>query len=262
MNRPDTNGGMTRSRAVAAICGAAVLAGLAVFLARQSAIDSLAARNEFLARQLQEAQAARQDALDKAAAREAELQTVRRDSAVLARLRAEMKTNPPAALPPSGFYVGKDPPMYVSYGTPAPLLQVFIQSVLAGGDDPAAKGMASFSKICAACHQADGAGKDGVAPPLVGSEWVLAPGGERLVRIVLNGLTGPIGVQGRDWNLPMPPWRENLKDAEIAVVLTYIRSNLGGNKAGPITAAMAAAARAQAHPGPETSEELLRISEQ
>ena len=92
MNRPDTNGGMTRSRAVAAICGAAVLAGLAVFLARQSAIDSLAARNEFLARQLQEAQAARQDALDKAAAREAELQTVRRDSAVLARLRAEMKT--------------------------------------------------------------------------------------------------------------------------------------------------------------------------
>jgi mono/diheme cytochrome c family protein len=40
-----------------------------------------------------------------------------------------------------------------------------------------------FQKICAACHQQDGAGKEGVAPPLAGSEWVKAPSGERLVRM-------------------------------------------------------------------------------
>jgi mono/diheme cytochrome c family protein len=96
----------------------------------------------------------------------------------------------------------------------------------------------------------------------VGSEWVLAPGAERLVRIVLNGLAGPIRVQGREWNLVMPPWRENLKDGEIAIVLTYIRTSLGTNKAEAVTAAVAAAARNESHPGPETSEELLRLSDQ
>ncbi|MGA2174558.1 MAG: cytochrome c [Verrucomicrobiota bacterium] len=253
---------MTRTKAIAAIIAAAALAALAVFLDRQSAIDTLAARNQSLRQQLQQAQAGRQAALAKVAAREAELQTVRRDSAVLARLREQLKTNPPPSAPPPGFYIGKDPPVYVSYGTPDPLLQAFIQSVMTSGNDPTAKARAIYGKICAACHQPGGGGKDGVAPPLAGSEWVLAPGGARLVRIVLNGLTGPIRVQGRDWNLPMPPWRENLKDDEIAVVLTYIRSNLGGNNAGSIKPSLVAAAREEPHPGPETSEELLRVSDQ
>src|ERR1035441_1070323 len=76
-----------------------------------------------------------------------------------------------------------------------------------GSADPNVKGRELFMTICAACHQRDGEGKDGVAPPLVGSEWTLAPGGSRLVRIVLNGMTGPVRVRGKDWNLPMPPWR-------------------------------------------------------
>jgi mono/diheme cytochrome c family protein len=253
---------MTRTLAIAAIIGAAVLAGAAMFFVRQSVIEELTARNESLQQRLNDAQAARQAAVAKVAAKETELETVRRDSAVLARLREQMKTNPPASVPPSGFYLGTDPPVYVSYGTPDPLLQFFIQTVMTSGDDPTAKAKAIYGKICGACHQPDGEGKDGVAPPLAGSEWVLAPGGERLVRIVLNGLTGPLRVQGRDWNLPMPPWRENLKDEEIALVLSYIRSSLGGNKAGPIKASLAAAAREESHPRPETSEELLRVSDQ
>jgi nitrite reductase (NO-forming) len=253
---------MTRTQVTAAIIGAAVLAALAAYWARQGEIDTLAARQQALQEQLRQAQAGRQAALAKADAKEVELQSVRRDSAVLARWREQMKTNPPAAVLPSGFYVGKDPPVYVSYGTPDPLLQFFIQSVMSGSDDPLAKGKAIYSKICGACHQPDGAGKEGVAPPLAGSEWVLASGGQRLVRIVLNGLTGPIRVQGRDWNLPMPPWRENLKDEEIAIVLTYIRSSLGANHAEPITARLAAEARQETHPGPETSDELLRLSDQ
>jgi mono/diheme cytochrome c family protein len=246
---------MTRTTAIVAILAAALLGGLTVFRAREHVIDALEAQNQTLQEQVRAATA-------KADAKEAELRTARRDSAILAHLQQQLKTNVPAAAPPTGFYLGQDPPIYVSYGTPDPLLQVFIQSVMTGGDDPLAKGKAIYGKICGACHQADGGGKEGVAPPLVGSEWVLAPGAERLVRIVLNGLAGPIRVQGREWNLVMPPWRENLKDGEIAIVLTYIRTSLGTNKAEAVTAAVAAAARNESHPGPETSEELLRLSDQ
>jgi mono/diheme cytochrome c family protein len=107
---------------------------------------------------------------------------------------------------PEGFYVGKgDQRVYVNYATPDPVLRSFLQGVMDGSADPNVKGRELFMTICAACHQRDGEGKNGVAPPLVGSEWALAPGGGRLVRIVLNGMTGPVRVHGKDWNLPMPP---------------------------------------------------------
>ena len=176
--------------------------------------------------------------------------------------REPAKTNTPFGLP-EGFYVGKgDQRAYVKYATPDPVLRSFLQSVMDGSTDPNAKGRELFMTICAACHQRDGEGKDGVAPPLVGSEWALAPEGGRLVRIVLNGMTGPVRVRGRDWNLPMPPWRANLDDNQAAVVLTFVRSQLGGNHAGPITPEFVAAARKEAHAAPETSDTLLRISDQ
>ena len=120
------------------------------------------------------------------------------------------------------------------------------------------QGRIVFESTCAACHQLSALGQEGKAPPLSGSEWVLAPGGDRIVRVVLNGLTGPINVKGQDWNLTMPPWRDNFSDDQIAAVLTYIRSHFD-NKAGPIDPASVKAARAESHPGPETSDELLKI---
>ncbi len=141
--------------------------------------------------------------------------------------------------------------------------QSYDEVVRRNPQDPGARkramGREVFEKTCAACHQLTGLGKDGVAPPLVGSEWVLAPGGDRIVRIALNGLTGPINVKGQDWNLTMPPWRDNFDDEHIAAVLTFIRSRLGDNKASDIDPALVKAARAESHPGPETSDELLKI---
>jgi mono/diheme cytochrome c family protein len=166
-----------------------------------------------------------------------------------------------ASNPPAGTYVGKDNLLFVNYGTPDPALQSYIRALMDGSFDTTAKGRAIFLKVCAACHQIDGLGKENLAPPLVGSEWVLDEKGDRLVRIVLNGLSGPIRVKDREWNLAMPPWRENLKDDEIAVVLTYVRSKVGDNKAGPIKPEMVSAARSEAHPGPETAAELLKVSE-
>jgi mono/diheme cytochrome c family protein len=133
---------------------------------------------------------------------------------------------------------------------------------MANPQDPAARlralGRQVFDKSCTVCHQPNGLGKEGTAPPLAGSEWVQAPGGDRIARIALNGLTGPISVKGQEWNLTMVPWRDNFTDDQIAAVLSYIRSQWG-NKAGPIDPKVVAAARAEKHPGPETSDELLKI---
>jgi putative membrane-bound dehydrogenase-like protein len=83
------------------------------------------------------------------------------------------------------------------------------------------KGHTTFLGLCAACHQPHGFGLDGLAPPLVDSEWVLGKP-ESLVRIVSHGLGGPIKVGGRTWDLAMPPCPQ-LSDEEVAGVLTYIR---------------------------------------
>jgi mono/diheme cytochrome c family protein len=115
-----------------------------------------------------------------------------------------------------------------------------------------------FMTTCYACHLETGLGKENTAPPLAGSEWVLAPGGNRIAHIVLYGLTGPINVKGQDWNLTMLPWRETYNDEQIADVLTYIRSQWGNN-AGPIDPQVVKAARAEARPNYESSDELLKL---
>ncbi|HZV34410.1 MAG TPA: cytochrome c [Verrucomicrobiae bacterium] len=251
---------MSRTRAIALILCAAIVGFSSDYIVRKHVIDLLHGQNVLLQRQLQQARMERQAALDKANAREAELEKVREDSLALKRLREQMKSNSIPANLPTGFYLGTDEPVFVTYGTSNVVLRAFIHSIMESSGNSEDKGREIFEKICAACHQPDGNGKDGVAPPLVGSEWVLAPGGERLARIVLNGLSGPITVKGRQWNLVMPPWRQNLDDDAIAVVLNYIRSGLGTNKAAAIRTDLVGHAREEQHPGPETVAELLQIS--
>ncbi|MFO1438096.1 MAG: PVC-type heme-binding CxxCH protein [Verrucomicrobiaceae bacterium] len=83
------------------------------------------------------------------------------------------------------------------------------------------KGKTIYTTLCAACHQPHGFGLDGLAPPLVDSEWVLGKT-DVLARIVMHGLAGPVKVSGRTYNLAMPPLPQ-LTDEDIAGVLTYIR---------------------------------------
>lgn len=92
-----------------------------------------------------------------------------------------------------------------------------------------------FTAACAQCHQNSGLGTPGQFPPLADSEWVLAEGPNRLIRIVLNGAMGDIQVKGVNFNNVMPPWRDALDDKKIAAVLTYIRNHPDwGHKAGPV----------------------------
>ncbi|MBL9116185.1 MAG: c-type cytochrome [Verrucomicrobiaceae bacterium] len=83
------------------------------------------------------------------------------------------------------------------------------------------RGKLTYNTLCAACHQPHGYGLDGLAPPLVDSEWVLGKP-EVLARIVMHGLAGPVKVNGRNYNLAMPPLPQ-LTDENIADVLTFIR---------------------------------------
>ena len=82
-------------------------------------------------------------------------------------------------------------------------------------------GKTMFEATCAPCHQLHGFGMEGLAPPLVDSEWV-AGNPNRLARILLNGLRGPITVKGRKYDMDMPALG-SLEDEQIAALLTYIR---------------------------------------
>ena len=83
-----------------------------------------------------------------------------------------------------------------------------------------------FSTTCIACHQADGKGLPGVFPPLAGSNF-LNQDKERAIGIVLHGRTGPITVNGKNFNNTMPP--QNLSDDQIAAALTYVYHSFGNS---------------------------------
>jgi mono/diheme cytochrome c family protein len=111
-----------------------------------------------------------------------------------------------------------------------------------GGVD-LARGKIVYENICALCHNPDGNGKPNQAPPLAGSEWVLG-NPNRLVRIPLAGLAGPIAIKGENWNLAMPAMGAALSDDDLAAVLTYMRQSWG-NKAAEITAEQVKTIRGQ-----------------
>lgn len=86
-------------------------------------------------------------------------------------------------------------------------------------------GKMMYEATCLACHQVHGMGQPGLAPPLVGSEWV-GFSEDRLIRILLHGLRGPIQVKGDKFEMDMPALGV-LDDEQIASVLTYVRREWG-----------------------------------
>lgn len=96
-----------------------------------------------------------------------------------------------------------------------------------------ASGASLFTSKCASCHQADGKGLPGAFPPLAESEFVLG-NPERLISIVLKGLTGPLEVEGQSFNGTMPAWGEQMSDQELVAVINHIRNKLGNNQASEI----------------------------
>jgi len=84
------------------------------------------------------------------------------------------------------------------------------------------------------------AGLPGVFPPLAKSDW-LAANPKKAIDVVLNGLSGPVKVNGQDYNSVMPPMNQ-LNDDEVANILTYVLGSWG-NAGGKVTKAEVAERR-------------------
>lgn len=126
-------------------------------------------------------------------------------------------------------------------------------------------GRTEFNKLCATCHHPEGKGMETLAPPLLDSQWVLGPP-KRLTALVMEGLMGPIDVNGTIYDVPkvqpvMPGIRFNpeLSDEEIAGILTYIRHSWE-NAAPPVDPAVVKEWRQSQSPrAPFTAQELLEV---
>jgi len=155
------------------------------------------------------------------------------------------------APPAAGNAVPQAPP--AASGTADSARAAGTQTAAASGAD----GAAVYGRTCVTCHQANGQGMAGAFPPLSNSEYVTGDK-NRMIRIVLHGLQGPITVNGQQFNNVMAPWKQ-LSDAEIAAVISYVRSNFGNN-ASAVTAQEVAAQRqaTASRTGPYTVAELNR----
>jgi nitrite reductase (NO-forming) len=88
-------------------------------------------------------------------------------------------------------------------------------------------GKALFAGTCSVCHQPDGAGLPNVFPPLAASDFLNADK-QPAIGIVLNGLSGPVTVNGKTFNSVMPPMSQ-LNDDEVANILTYVMNSWGNS---------------------------------
>ena len=153
-----------------------------------------------------------------------------------------------------GFYLGR---YGGTFSTEAHELYQKAATARVEGPAPAPQGDFIYSAICAPCHQSNGLGVEGKYPPLAGSEWALGSP-EIPVRIVLNGLRGPIAVRGVSYQNEMPAFGGQFSDAEIAAVINYVRSSWG-NKATEVTADLVKKARAAAAGQGSWTAERLKV---
>ena len=85
---------------------------------------------------------------------------------------------------------------------------------------------------CSTCHQPNGLGLPNIYPPLTDPDWI--DNDERLIKIALKGLWGPIEVGGKAYDPtkgvpPMMGFAGLLNDEELAAVLSYVRQSFGND---------------------------------
>jgi mono/diheme cytochrome c family protein len=138
-------------------------------------------------------------------------------------------------------------------------------------------GEQKYIALCVGCHGTDGKGlkeQPGKYPPLAASEWVVGDKATpaRLSRILLYGLKDPLVVQGKTYNDLMPARGAELRDYQIAGLITYIRNSFGNegdkdNAKPAVTADEVKAARAKEGTrkangtAPYTADELMKVTE-
>ncbi|MBC8768335.1 c-type cytochrome [Arenibacter sp. BSSL-BM3] len=111
----------------------------------------------------------------------------------------------------------------------------YIYSTKIARADSRTNGAILFRQICASCHSSSGEGIHGLAPPLVGSEYI-STHLEQLGLIILHGLKGPLKIKGElyDENHQMPglKYNKNLSDKDISDIISYVTNAFSVNPKG------------------------------
>jgi mono/diheme cytochrome c family protein len=89
------------------------------------------------------------------------------------------------------------------------------------------RGKEVYATYCQSCHMEDGKGIPGVNPPVAKADYMKKPT-DTLIYVILKGQSGEVMVNGKKYNVPMPPM-EYLTDEQIADVVNYTK-NSWGNK--------------------------------
>ncbi len=127
-----------------------------------------------------------------------------------------------------GYTTGPIPGGGVEEVQPLPIMDVFTK-----------KGSKIYSAKCQGCHQPNGLGDGANFPPLGNSEWVTM-NTSAMAQIILNGVMGPIEVDGRVWNGAMPGQAAGMTDVDLAALMTYLRNSFGNEVGDVISTEMAA----------------------
>ncbi|CAI1616336.1 MULTISPECIES: cytochrome c [Serratia] len=104
------------------------------------------------------------------------------------------------------------------------------------------EGARLFSGACMACHaQEKGAQMAGVRPSLALNTNLFADAPDNAIRVVLDGIQRPANAELGY----MPGFRHNLNDAQIAILLNYLRQHYAGQAPWPDLAAQVSRLRAE-----------------
>ncbi|HEY5937253.1 MAG TPA: copper-containing nitrite reductase [Kofleriaceae bacterium] len=109
-----------------------------------------------------------------------------------------------------------------------------------------ALGQSTYARVCGACHQPSGQGVPAAFPPLANSDYLASTPKDKLIAHVVNGMSGPVTVNGTTYNSVMPAMAF-LSDDEIAGALSFIRRSWG-NSMSPVLPTEVAAVRAAGKP--------------
>ncbi len=81
------------------------------------------------------------------------------------------------------------------------------------------EGILIYKNNCANCHQKKGEGLAALYPPIAGSDYLANK--NAVICLIRYGQQGPIVVNGKPYNRPMPA-QPHLSDLEVAELVTYI----------------------------------------
>lgn len=131
--------------------------------------------------------------------------------------------------------------------------------------DDRTHGLQLYRNTCAACHGQAGAGIEGLAPPLEGSEYIKGPV-KRLGLVLLHGMKGPLSVNGKryEFNAQMPGLsaNPNMSDQDITDLITYLSNAFGASKREANAEFVKSLREVKPKEGAYTEAELLEIINQ